>query len=367
MTKKTFFQERTETEIRALRQIKVDNQRDLVQRINDLNPSDDALEIDDYLIPSKYRSGRTGAEASRKCYKHGNLIPLLQPTTLGDTYKDSRIPVDLRALAFSRLKNVKQQNMSFVGYSWRPVFGNDKLKRIVPFVALAEGAKLFTYAENYSAYQQDGEEKRGIKVEEYGDANRVRTEGENVIVEIPSRTKKQEKYRFGLIHVPYTPNDPVNGKNNNLAISLSLRPAIITGESAEDFIEPTKGRTLHDLYDIQYKFKQSTEQSAVLRFTPQDITGYLGVIKKQLTEGHNITALQFNPFALLSQHGAEFYKKLCNNILIKDPTLTSKRKLRNLHLAEKSILLARAITHFGHNDFAYWDPTRDGIFKNYNW
>ena len=74
-----------------------------------------------------------------------------------------------------------------------------------------------------------------------------------------------------------------------------------------------------------------------------------------------------NPFALPSRHQAEFYRKLSNNLLVYDPTLTSKSKLRKPHLAEKSILLCRALAKFGNDDFAFWDPERDGRLKDYDW
>ena len=127
------------------------------------------------------------------------------------------------------------------------------------------------------------------------------------------------------------------------------------------------GRTIHDKFDIRYTGRQDQEESNLVRFTPQDVAGYLGVIKKQLTEEHNITALTFNPFALPSQHQADFYRKLSNNVLIYDPELKTKEKLRKLHLAEKSILLGRAIGHFGHDDFAFWNPVRDGIYRDFKW
>ena len=73
------------------------------------------------------------------------------------------------------------------------------------------------------------------------------------------------------------------------------------------------------------------------------------------------------PFALFSRRGVEIYKRLCNNILIFDPTSTNKDHLRKLHLAEKSILLARAIGKFGHDEIAYWEPARDTKLKDYEW
>lgn len=372
MAKKAFFQESTIPQVRALNLSQAYSQRNLVQLINNLNPTEDGLLIRAQIIPGKhFRGGLTGAEASRKCYKHGNLIRLPQPQSLAEAYDWDDIPLDLRSIAFSDLEKMKQQEINFVGYSFRPVFGNDRTKRIVPFVNLPEGARLFTYAENISKFMQKNKhsgksiEKHGIKVEEYPDARRVRKEGSNVIVEVPSRSVRQSKYKFGLSHVPYLPHNPQMKENFNLATVLSLGPSMI-----RDAESPVRGQTPHQLYDIQYKYSDSREQSQVIRFSPQEIAGYLGIIKKQLSEDQNITALTFNPFAIPSSHQASFYNKLENNVVIFDPSLnnkSNKTQLRKLHLAEKSILLARAIGHFGHNDFAYWDPTRDGLLKDYDW
>ncbi len=369
MLRKSFFEERTVEEVACLKVKKVYTNKDLVQKINELN-NGEGIEIRTFIIPGRFRINNSGAEASKKCYKHGSLIALPQYHTLEETLSSHLIPLNFREQAFSELQKKKQQEINYVGFSWRPVFGTNRTKRIVPFVNISEGVKIFSYAENNSKYKQKNkftgkvEEKLGIKVEAYPDAKRAEKEGASVVVEVPSRTAKKPKYKFVLLHIPFIPNNPQHKKNHNLATILSLEPALLREEETGELIV---GRTEHQNYDIQYKFEESREQSPVIRFSPQDIAGYLGIVKKQLTEEHNTTALNFNPFALPSKHQANFYSKLCDSVLIYDPTLSSKNKLRKLHLAEKSILLARAIAHFGHQDFSYWDPVRDGIFKNYSW
>ena len=369
MERKTYFKERSSEEIRNLKISLIYQQMGLVQRIDDIDSSIEALDIRTYLIPANFRRGDiSSVESSKKAYKHGRLIALPQPKNLSEALSRENLrPLDMRSQAFSWLR-FDEENIFYIGYSWRPVMGRNRTKRVVPFVSLPEGARIFSYAENNSVYRQRNkktqkmETKRGIKVDDYYDSKRVREEGASVVVEIPSRSEKESKYKFGLLHVPYIPNVPL-GKNFNLASILSLEPAIVRTEDGEIL----KGRTPHQDYDIRYTFEESREQSPLIRFSPQDVAAYLGVIKKQLTEEHNMTALTFNPFALPSRHQAEFYKKLCNNVLIFDPTLSSKDKRRKLHLAEKSILLARAIKIFGHTNFAYWDPTRDGIYKDFDW
>jgi hypothetical protein len=369
--KKSYFKERTEAEIKKLNPVLTSSVADLVERIEDLDPNSDSLVISDVqIIPTRffYEGKRllTGAEASAKCRKHGNLLPLKQPRTLNGAYESHSIPLDMRVEAFNQLKKIKQQNNSFVGMSYWPVFGNDKLKRIVVFDSVPRGVRRFSYAENNSSYNDDsGDEKLGIKVKAFADSKRVRKEGATVVVEVPAESEKTPKYRFALMHVPYLPNNPTHETNYNLATVLSLKPAVLRDEVNDEALD---GRTAHDIFSgIEFKGEEAREDSMVLRYSPLDIVGYLGIIKKQLSEEHNITALMYNPFPLISRHQMDFYLKLANNVLIQDKSLTSKDQLRHLHLAEKSILLSRAIGHFGHDDFSYWDPTRDGIYKNFDW
>src|SRR3989344_2463084 len=224
MEKKTFFQSREVAEIRALTPHTTDSQKDLVQRIRDLDPTNDSLIITSSIIPYQFLRGNNGAQASRKCYKHGKLLRLPQPMTLQETLAHSSIPLYLRSDALSLLRNRKQEDIHYVGYCWRPVFGS-KTKRVVPFGNLSEGGFIFTYAENFSVYKQRNErtkkweEKHGIKTLAYADARRVTIEGAQVITHVPSRRKKAEKYTVGFVHVPYKADRPEAEKNYNLAIS----------------------------------------------------------------------------------------------------------------------------------------------------
>jgi len=348
MAKKAFFRERTQKEIKELKSSRAYRQRGLVEKIDGL-PKDRAVEVRTRIIPGRFFVNvGAGAEASRKAYKHGDLIGLSHPKTKGDCYVCSDIPLAIRARDFAKLGPMKEDEINFVGYSMQPSWG-DRIKRVFPFVWMPEGVKLFGYAENMSP--------EGIVVKPYADAKRVKSEGASVPVEVPSRTQRNPRYKFKLNHVPV-----VRGREN-LATVLTLKPWIIQNE--ED-VEPKVGRTRHDIHNIRYTWEEDREGSDVITFYPHDVAGYLGIVKSELGE-HNMTPMEMNPFALPSQHQADFYTKLCNNVLIYDPSLSSKDKLRKLHLAEKSILLARAIGKFGHDDFSFWEPGRDGKLKDYDW
>ena len=356
MTKKAFFSERSAREIQDLRVAQAYSNRNLVEKIDDLDNSQDALEIRTPIIPGRFfRIGAerlTGTEASRKCFKHGDFVRLSHPLTKEECNSCPDIPLKIRARDFAKsLESIKQEENHYVGYSFQPAW-NDRMKRVVPFVWLPEAERLFAYAESMTA---------GIKVESYEDAKKVRNEGASVVVEVPSRTKKHPRYKFKLAHVPMI------RANENLASVLTLKPYLTQNQETGELII---GRTPHDKYNIRYNWEDEREASNVINFYPHDIAAYFAVIKQEAAK-HNLTPLEMNPFALFSKHGAEFYKKLCNNVVIYDPTLSgkdsNKDKLRKLHLAEKSILLSRGIGVFGHDDFAFWDGQRDGRIKDYDW
>jgi len=369
MAKKPFFKRRTEAQIRSLNSSDAYTQRNLVQRIDGLG-NDEALLIRTSIIPARFRRGCDWSEASRKCRKHGSLIHLGFPSTLQDTLQLRGIPMDYRVRKFGGIHNrlhngdLEQGDINFVGYCWRPVQTRDKLKRVVIFDTLPRGAKRFTYDENFTKYRQNEQDKKGVRVDAYPDAKRVRKEGARTVVEVCAEEEGRANYKFGLMHVPWLPNNPSERVNYNLATVLGLKPIVIREEESD---EPDTGRLPYDDYDVRYTFEDSREGSGVLTYSVLDVQAYLGILKKQLVEEHNQTALTFNPFALPSQHQAIFHTKLDNNVLIYDPTVGERGRLRHLHLAEKSILLGRAIAYFGHDDFGFWNSTRDGIYKNYDW
>ena len=376
--KKAYFKTRTVAEIRDLKLTEINRAKGLVERINDLR-KDEALIIRTRILPNRFfRKEKgievTGKRASAKAYRHGDLMALSQPKTQNGAYNSPFIPLDFRAYDFSELSEkyrngkLHEEDIQFVGYYWRPVQGRDRTKRVVNFVDVARALAKLTYAENHSKFLEDRIEKYGIRVRAFVDAAKVKTEGGQAYFEVPSTTEKKLRYKFKLLHLPIKPNSPSDDINYNLAIVLSLRPsAIRLGDEENEEDEPVQGKTPHALFsEIQYKYADERQESDVVRFTPEEIAAYVGFFEHQM-EHHNITPLHFNPFTLLSKLGTRFSVKCDNNVLIYDPTLDSKDKLRNLHLAEKSILMGRAIVILGHDEFAYWDPTRDGNFKDYSW
>ena len=149
---------------------------------------------------------------------------------------------------------------------------------------------------------------------------------------------------------------PVDNGTGKRAAVWGLKHKFDSGE------EP--GHTTYS--DIRYPWESAREGSDVVRFNPHSIAAYIAVVKHYNAQ-HNLTPLEMNPFALPSKLGADFYKKMTNNVVIFDPTLTGENKFRKLHLDEKSILFGRFIGNVGPQESVYWDPARDGRLKDYNW
>ncbi len=348
MPKKSFFRERTVDEIKGFRVRR--RYSHLIERIDELDSDTEALQIMKWINPGKfYQRGKTGAEASRLCFKHGNYLRLRHPKNQGECYESPDILLAILTRDFAEfIEGKREDEINYVGYSIKPSWG-DKRTRMIPFSFIPEGLRLFAYAENNTS---------GIKIDIYPDVKRVKKEGATMVVEVPSREKKEGRYKYKLLHVPV-----IRGKEN-LATILQLKPALLIDEKIG---EPIKGRPMHDIYNIRYTAESDPEASEVITFYPQDIAAYIKIAGDYWKNKNILTPIEMNPFALTSKHGAEFYNKLCNNVLIFDSSLERKDKLRKLHLSEKSILFARGIAKFGRSDFAYWEPERDGKLKDYNW
>ncbi|MFH1630727.1 MAG: hypothetical protein ABIA21_00690 [Candidatus Aenigmatarchaeota archaeon] len=336
--RKSYFQERTAKQILDMGPKKIYRARGLTNHIIDIDPSEDAVEIRTLIVPGQfYRSNASGAMASRKCYKHGDLIQLSQPRNQADALKSREIPVNIRERDFNKLRRMKEEDIYIVGYSFRPVQGRDRRKRVVPFVWVTEAIRLSNYAETMTT---------GMEVKPYADAVKVDSEGAEVVVSVPSRTKKKSRYDIKLSHVPVIPVD------NRKAIVWSLNSTFETMPK-------------HELYNIRYQYERDKQESDKVIFYPHDIAAYLATVKHFLRHCKNMTPMEMNPFPLISKKMAKIDDRLRNNMIIFDPSLKSKQKTRKLHIAERSILIARSIGVLGHDETMYWDLERDGKFVDY--
>ena len=338
MDKKPFFRDREANEISGFRLKNVYSQRNLVRRILDLDQKEEAILIRTQITPGRFfKNVQNSKEASRKCYKHGDLIALSQPLTREEAYKTKEIPLAIRNRDLNKLRSIKEEEINFIGYSFYPVQGRDRRKRIVPFVWLPEGRRTFSYAENFA---------NGIEINDFPDAKRVSREGATIICRVPSRTEKKQRYELRLKNVP------VEGVTERRAIPWGIKTEY-DGPGPE-----------HSLFNIRYTWELSPEGSDAITFYPHDIAAYIAVAG-DYWKRHNLTPMEMNPFALISKKEYEFDKKLSNNVLVFDPSLISKTKFRKLHLDEKCILIGRSISVLGAEETMYWDPGRDGRLRDY--
>ncbi|HLC53048.1 MAG TPA: hypothetical protein VJK03_00750 [Candidatus Nanoarchaeia archaeon] len=343
MAQKSFFRKRTPQEmVKSLEVQRSFSQRGLIEKLWSLNAETQAIELRSPLIPQKFLGRNTNAQASRKDYKHGDLISIDQPESRAEAYEYPYIPLTARMKAFDNVfRGKREEEIDYIGITWQPIQGNDRRWRVVPFDIVIEGVKLYNYAVHHAG---------GINVvEKYTRAGAVQREGGHVLCRVPSRTKGRERYDVNLVHVPI-----LHGKETN-AIVLSLRSQYGAGE-------PERMTFLHHL---RYENAKGPKTSDIFVFGPHELAAYLAVIRNYWHGLENTVPLTMNPFPLPSRAWAKFGDKLDNNVMIYDPTLAGKDKLRNLHLDEKCIILARSIAVKGPYETAFWDPRRDGHIKDY--
>src|SRR3989338_3927851 len=285
--RKSFFEERTASEIKHLSPRQEYKSRGLVERILGLRQNE-VIEVRFPITPPGFSSrGKSGARASRLNYKHGEFIALDQPRTLEKALETREIPLAIRKHSITKaMKNLREEEIDFVGYSWYPLQGRDCRKRVVPFVWLAEAVRIFAYAEN---------REEPIITQIYDEAKRVSIEGASVVCRVPSRTKKHSRYHITLQHVP------IDTEKRAVCWSLARK-----GD------EP-----LHSEYNIRYTSKEDREGSNVLTFYPHDIAAYIEIVKKE-TAKHNLTPIEMSPFAFISVKMSTLYERLRNNVLIYD-------------------------------------------------
>lgn len=341
--RKSFFEERDVNEIRGLSVRRVNTSRCLIDKIMDLDPSHDALQLDFRLLPGRFfRRDAKGSVAARKAYKHGDYLPLSHSRTLTEAIRDKRLPHQIREEDFLTLMGMNESDVNIMGYSFRPVQGSDRVKRVVPFAWILEGARLFAYAINETAQK--------IEVKPYDDAERVQTEGAVVSVSVPSMTAGKQRYMIRVEGVPV-----VNNANRH-AIWTTTKTSYAEGKEPE-----------HRFWSFGYKYGSDREGSKSIIFYPHCFAAIMGVARHYMMNEDNTTPWDMNPLAKPSVKTANFYRVISNNILVFDPTLKAKIKLRKLYVPEKSIAIARFVVKFGPMDTMFWRAGVDPKLHEYDW
>jgi len=317
MTKKQFFRELTSAQVR---------EKDLVEKhVEDLD-SEEYVVLDSGLIVPR------GYDSARKFMKHGPEVKPKRFYSLKQATQDARTPIQLREEAFDKIKNP-----NYCGYSFMPV-GKDKRKRKVSLVECLEGARIYGYV-----HQVPG---TSIKVKPYADAKRVRQDGAEIIVEVPSRQERHPRIEFKLMSVPV-----IDSPEKHL-ISLGIGSDHSCGSKR---------------FNIRYRYSDDKEGSEVVNICAHEIAGHLGVVDHYVNNEKNLVPLQMSQFAIPSQETVDYYLKLANNVLVRDNSLKSKSQLRKLNRAEKEIALWSLVRKLGHDRTFYSKARRDGNLVEYDW
>jgi len=288
-----------------------------------------SLDNDEYTVVREFVP--RGYESARKFMKHGPEVKPRRLHSIDQAVFLSKTPVQLREGAFNSITGI-----NYCSYSFVPL-GNDSRKRKVSLIECLEGARLFAYS-----YQSG----TGIKVKPYADSKRVRIDGAEVVVEVPSRTKDERRMKFKLTSVPF-----VDSKEKYV-VSLNI---------GSDHSCPSKR------FNIRYRYSDDKESSGVVNMCAHEIAGYLQLVSYAMQEHKNLIPLQMSQFAIPSQETVDYYLKWCNNVLVKDEVLESKDKLRKPNRAEKEIALWVLVKALGHDRTFYADRSIDGNIKDYNW
>ena len=317
--KKAFFKNKTPAQIRKNRLVDI-------AKITDVRN----LRAGEYSVFEPYIP--KGFENERKFMKHGKTVRPKRYHSLDQSLRDGRTPVQLREEAFDKIKSHE-----FCGYTFKPI-GRDRRTRKVSLGTCVEGEMLYGYAN-----QTNGTE---IKVQPYADSRRVRRDGAEIIVSVPSRTEKARKHKFKLISIPVI-------------------------DSPEKHIISLNFGSTHDCgikrFNIRYTYTDDKESSGIVNICPHEIATYLQVIDFFWNERKQITPLEMSQFVMPSQRMVDYYLKLKNNTLINDKAIKNKTKLRPLNRAELEIALWSAVEEFGYDKTCFARLDRDGLVANYDW
>ena len=323
MTRKTFFKQESVAEIRK-KELVLEGTGGNILDIAALD-SEQYVVLQDNIIPRGFESGR-------KFMKHGPEVKPKRYYSLEQSVKEARTPVQLREEAFDSL----DPDLRYCGYTFMPV-GRDRRKRKVSLVECLEGARLFAYSN-----QVPGTE---IRVKPYDDSKRVRIEGAEVIVSVPSRTEGERRQTFKLISIP------VVDSPEKYTVSLNFGSDHSCGSKR---------------FNIRYKYTDDKESSGIVNVCAHEIAGYLQLIE-HYKDQYNIVPLQMSQFAIPSQETVHLYQKLENNVLVKDTDIKSNLGLRHPNMAEKEIILWELVKEIGHDRTFYSRASRDGNVAEYDW
>ena len=326
--KKSFFKDLTKARIKKKNLVE---DKATILNIAKVLPQ---INSSEYIITEPLFAGNY--DSARKFMKHGAEVKLRRQYSIKQAIDEKLTPVQLREQEFNTLNGP-----FYCSYSFMPL-GKDQRKRKISLRECLEGARIYAYANQIKGVKEDPE----ITITPYKDAKRVARDGAEVVIRISSRTEKQKRQEFKLISVP------VVDCPEKYAIALNL---------GSTHSCPSKQ------YKIRYTYERSKETSQVFNICAHEIAGYLKLIEQFYNDEKNMIPLQMCQFAIPTQETVNFYKRLNNNLLIRDNQLTSKDKLRKPRITDLEVGLWAWTKHKGHDKSFFPKSSRDGNVADYNW
>jgi len=301
MVVKRFFREPTKAQIKALDCSEA--KKDLVDRILALDEGQ-GLIIARTLVPPAYRN-------SWHFLRHGDRVPLRGSIDV-DPERAPReaTPVDYRIRAFHALK---ERMGAYSGYEYHPIDIRphapvDARIRRISLVECLEGARIFAYTHQVPM--------ASIDVEQYTNAGAVAKDGATFPVKVPSRQKGSRRYSFSMVSVPLA--------NNSHKFRISWG-SLSRGHNCKR----------SQYMGLRYSAKEDSE---VFNWCAHEVSAYLQIMALQRKNDNRIP-LQMSQIALPTPATKDFYKRLCDSVLLQDPSIESRDRLRVLNKAEQEILL----------------------------
>ncbi len=330
--KKSFFREPTRAQISRRNKIEI-SPAELDEAIDELKNTDNYILVRGILVPAQY-------DSHRKFIKHAPEIIARHPKSQIETQTHRQFPYQAKREALNKIiENEKsgKPKIDFAGWGFYP-FQLDGRKRRILFTTDFEAAQLYAYAHQSGAQ---------ISVKPYADSKRVRKEGAEIMVEVPSRTEGRNRYKFKLMSVPVI-------------------------DSPEKFVIAHNLGTNHSCPDvdfrIRYRFEDQAETSQVVNLDSHVGAAYLAVIDFfWLPENGRIKVpLNCGQFDIPTSAALEFYKSLAGRVLIQE-TKTSEPGKPNK--AERNKAISDRLKSRGYNWMFFPTKKIDNQVnvRDYNW
>lgn len=323
-THKSFFEEPSIGELRK-RELFYSHDS-LVEKI--LNtPEGSTVVVDINLIPLKYHND------SWYFLRHAQRVAPTARQTINNILRGKITPVDLRRIAFNAIEDPFHSGYEYQPWDIHPYAKRDRSPRRVSLVECLEGARLYAYAHQVQNVK--------IDIEKYEDAAAVQTDGAIVPVKIPSRQKGHRRYSFNLTSV---------------AVVDTLEKYKIAWSTAAG---------AHECKRDQYMtLRYSTDEPSILfNWCAHGIAAYLEYVDRKYQQEKNIVPLEMSQIALPTRLTVEYYKRLCDSLLISDSSEKSKNHVRKPNKAEREILLWMLVQEKKH-DATFYSTEK---LREYDW